>query len=94
MKLRHDAARNRQRVLELAEDGLTARKIARKARLHLDTVYRHLSRAGMSAVRPAARSKIDPERMLRLVRRFGVARAAKRLRVTRQAIYLRLKSAR
>lgn len=94
MTLRVDALRNRARVLELAEDGLTAAKIARKVGLHLDTVYRHLSTAGLAAKRPPAKAKIrDLKRMRRLVQRYGVTRTARRLKVSRQAIYLRLKEA-
>lgn len=91
MTLRVDASKNRQRILELAKDGYTAARIARRMRLHVDTVYRHLAMAGAEAPRPPARCKIrNLERMRWLVDTHGVTEAARRLKVSRQAVYLRL----
>lgn len=95
MTLRTDASKNRERILELAREGLTAEKIARKVRLHPDTVYRHLASAGVKTERPPARCKIrDLERMRWLVDTHGVTETARRLKVSRQAVYLRMRGAR
>lgn len=86
------AARNRALIVALAAKRLTARQIAKKTKLHLGSVYRHLTAAGISAASPRDESPLaNRSKVLLLVQSLGATKAAAKLKVSRQAIYDRLK---
>ena len=57
-KLRADAALRRSQIIDLAEQGLTAKAISSRLALTTDTVYRHLSSSGVHAVTPVRKSPL------------------------------------
>lgn len=91
-KPRSDAIERRRRITDYAASGLTAKEIAKVVRVTLDTVYRHLAEAGVSAAKPERVSPLsNVERVRAVVAKHGVARAATKFGVSRQAVYMRLK---
>lgn len=94
-KLRADAALRRSQIIDLAEQGLTAKAISSRLALTTDTVYRHLSSSGVHAVTPVRKSPLwDVAKVQAAVKKLGARKAAAKFGVTRQAIYWRLAEAR
>jgi DNA-binding CsgD family transcriptional regulator len=90
---RSDSTTNRARCVVLAKRGLPAVAIAKKLRMHKNSVNRHLKRAGMKAPLPK-RGVLPPvDRLEALVERHGAAKIAERYKVSRQAVYKKIAKA-
>ena len=91
-KIRSDLLKNRASVVRLSLRGLTPKQISKQLHLSEQRVYLHLKAA---KVKPTKLERKGPlsnrRRVLDLVKKEGVAKAAERLKVSRQAVYQRLR---
>lgn len=94
--VRLDARINRELVSQLLDAKMTAEAICKRTRLSLRTVQeiaRYLHRKLPRKVRRGASAPLaDVPALRRLVKAKGVSAAAREMGVSRQAIYLRLRS--
>lgn len=87
---RKAAAANLVRVFRLASKNVPTEEIGRRLKLARATVYRLIHKLGLKPTPSVTPPLSDRKAVLRLVDKVGVAKAAKQLKVSRNAIYLRL----